>query len=251
MNYLLVVFCYTKLMNIRKVKDFFLSALFEYSITLLFLIYLLTYNLLGLPSILELFTLAEKGFENYGLIFLFFGLLLEGLFIVGLYFPGSVIVFGSVVFWATSPLDLITIILMGSLTLVFVSFLNYLLGKYGYYKLFKNLGAQKTLDRMETRFQKGYKPTLMVFSSSPNFLAIASVYAGIAHIKLSKYLSFASLCILFWVSVVSIILYLFVSPEALYGAENIGWIAFFILLAWALFESILGLYQSKKNPRSS
>ncbi len=237
-------------MNIRKVRDFFLSALFEYSIALLFLIYLLTYNILDLPSIMELFTLAERGFENYGLIFLFFGLLLEGLFIVGLYFPGSVIVLGSVVFWAVTPLDLVTVILAGSLTLIFVSFLNYLLGKHGYYKILKNVGAQKTLDRMETRFQKGYKPTLMIFSSSPNFLAIASVYAGIAHIKLSKYLSFASLCILFWVSLVSVILYLFVSPEALYGAKNIGWIAFFILLAWALFESILGLYQEKKITQS-
>lgn len=226
-----------------KIKDFFLSALFEYSIAFLFLIYMLTYNALGLPSIVELFELAEQGFEVYGLFFLFLGLLLEGLFIVGLYFPGSAIVFGSVIFWATTPQELLSVILIGSITLVIVSSVNYTIGKHGYYKLFKKIGAQKTIDRMEQRFQKGYKPTVALFSSSPNFLAIASVYAGVANIALPKYLSFVFICVSFWVSLVSIILFFFVTPETLYNADNIGWIVFFILFGWALIESLISLKQ--------
>lgn len=230
-----------------KIKDFFMAAVFEYSIALLFLLYMLTYDTLGLPSITNLLMLAERGFAAYGLLFLFVGLLLEGLFVVGLYFPGSAIVFGSVIFWAATPIDLLAVVGIGSVTLVVASALNYLIGRHGYYKLFKKMGAQKTIDRMERRFQKGYKPTLVVFSSSPNFLAIASVYAGVANIPLKKYLLFVFVCTLFWVSLVAAIIFFFVSPESLYGADNLGLIVFVILLAWALFESVVTYIQEKKR----
>lgn len=234
-------------MNWQRIKTFFVSAAFEYSVTLLFLVYLLVHDSAGLPSVQELIALIQKGFEHWGLLFLVFGLLLEGFFIVGLYFPGSTVAFAAVVFLGKTPLDILVIMLLGSMSLILVSFLNYWLGRHGYYRIFKSVGAEQTLTRMEQRFARNYKKTVALFASSPNFLAIASVYAGIAHVPLRKYIPFASVCVLFWVSIVSILLHLFVSAEDLTSSDGVGWIAFFVLLAWALFESISAELSRRKN----
>lgn len=225
-------------MNFVSIKRFFFSALFEYSVALLVLLYLLLYSSLGLPSVPELVLVAEKGFQNYGFFFLFFGLLLEGLFVVGLYFPGSIIAFSAVIFLGKTPLDVLLVVIVGTFTLLVASVINYGLGKYGYYKLFKKIGAEETLERMKNRFIKNYRGTVFLFSSSPNFLGIASVYAGISRVSLRKYLAYISLCVFFWISVVSTILFLAFSKETLSEGNGIGWIAFVVLLAWALFESI-------------
>jgi membrane protein DedA with SNARE-associated domain len=233
-------------MNVGKIKGFFMAALFEYSIAGIFLAYLLSYELIGLPSVQELIAMIERGFAQYGLFFLFFGVILEGLFIVGFYFPGSIIAFSAVIFLGKNQFDILQIIIVGSVALIIVSSINYWLGRYGYYRLFKKLGAEKTLQRMEKRFNSHYKKTVFISSSSPNFLAIASVYAGIARVKLLPHLLYLSVCVVFWVSLMAELVFLFASTTEFIQSENFGWYSFGILLIWALFESISFLRNNKE-----
>lgn len=223
-------------MKLTEIKKFFTSAIFEYSIAFLFLVYLLTYNLLGLPSVENLFKLMEVAFQQYGLALLFFGLIIEGLFMVGFYFPGSVVAFGAVIFLGETYIDVFIIILIGSIALILVNILNYILGKYGYYKLLEKFGSKGTIERMKRRFDKNKNGTIFLFSSSPNFLAITSIYAGIVKANLKEYLRFMSLCIFFWVSLVSAILFIFLR-DVNFEDSNLGWVSFFIILTWAIWES--------------
>ena len=231
-------------MNPTEIKRFFTSAIFEYSIAFLFLIYLLTYNLLGLPPVEDLFKLMEVAFQQYGLALLFFGLIIEGLFMVGFYFPGSVVAFGAVIFLGKTYVDILLIILIGSIALILVNILNYMLGKHGYYKLLEKFGAKGTIERMKIRFDKNKNGTILLFSSSPNFLAIISIYAGIVKTNLKEYLRFISLCILFWVSLVSAIIFIFFH-NINFKDSKFGWISFFIILAWAIWESIFSFRKEK------
>ena len=121
---------------VRHIKNFFLSALFEYSIALFFLVYLLTYPYTNLPSPGELWQLGESLFAQYGYWFLIFGIMIEGLFMVGFYFPGSVAIFGSIVILAKTPRDVLFVILVGTVCLIAINIVNYLLGKHGYYRIF-------------------------------------------------------------------------------------------------------------------
>lgn len=228
-------------MLLQKIKKFFAGALFEFSIAGLFLIYLLTYNFLGLPSVSTLIEIITRGFENYGLLFLFVGLLIEGAFMIGFYFPGSVIAFLAVIILGNSPADVFLIVAIGSLSLLLVNFLNYFLGKYGYYKLLNELGARNTIERMAQRFKKNERWAMFIFSSSPNYLAIMSIYAGIANIPIKKYFSRIFVHIIFWVLIVSGILYLFVDALEFSDKSTLGWISFGIMMIWALWEGFSSL----------
>lgn len=235
----------------KKVKKFFTSAIFEYSIALLFLIYLLTYHIIGLPPVNELIQIIEKGFQEYGLIFLFFGLIIEGLFMVGFYFPGSLVAFIAVLTLGKTYQDIFLIILIGSIAIILVNIFNYMLGKYGYYKILEKFGAKGVIERMKKRFDKNQKRTILLFSSSPNFLAIISIYAGIIKTDLKKYLKFMSICVVFWVSLVSAILFIFLhNVNLLKNSNSIGWISFFIILSWAIFESVSFVRNKNKTYES-
>lgn len=240
---------YNKIM-LQYIKKFFLAAAFEYSIALFFLIYLLSYNHLGLPSPGELWILGEKMFNQYGFWLLIFGIMIEGLFMLGFYFPGSIIILGSIILLAKTPTDVFLVILIGSIGLVLVNIINYLLGRYGYYKIFNALGAQKTLDRMEHRFRNNRKSVIFVFASSPNFLAIASIYAGIARTTLKKYIPFMALSVIFWVSLVSAVLFIFFKDITITDNSNLGWYGFTITLLWAFFESSLSIYKDYTNKKT-
>lgn len=213
---------------------------------MLFLIYLLTYNLIGLPPIEDLFIIVEKLFNQHGFILLFIGLFLEGLFVIGFYFPGSIIIFGSVIVLGKTYEDIFLIILIGTLTLILVNIFNYMLGKYGYYRILEKFGAKDLIERMEKRFEKNKTGTIFLFSSSPNFLAILSIYAGIVKTNIKQYFQFMSLCVLFWVSLVSMILFIFFNNFS-FKDSNLGWISFIIILSWAIGESISSLRVKRRN----
>jgi len=227
-----------------------MSALFEYSIALFFLIYLLSYQHVGFPSPGELWLLGEQLFAQYGFWFLVFGVMIEGLFMVGFYFPGSVAILGSIVFLAKTFEDVVLVILVGSVSLIAINLVNYLLGKHGYYRLFNFLGAKKTLERMESRFKKSRQGVTFLFSSSPNFLAIASIYAGITQTKISKYFPFMAFCVFFWVTIVSAILFTFFQDLTITDESNLGWYALAITLGWAILESTLAMVKEYKTKRS-
>ena len=203
----------------------------------MFLVYLISYDPLGLPSIETVIGFIERGFTSYGLWFLFLGLILEGLFVFGFYFPGSIIAFMAVLTLGNTYGDVFLIIFVGSLALILVNIVNYWLGKHGYYKLLNRFGAYGTIERMGKRFDKNEKGAILLFSSSPNFLAITSIYAGIVQAKLFRYLRFMSLCIVFWVSLVSSILFIFLRDFEITSLDNAGWYSLVIMIVWALWES--------------
>lgn len=220
-------------------KKFFLGAAFEWSIAILFLAYLLSYDAIGLPSVEELLRLIEVGFQNWGLLFLFVGLVLEGLFVVGFYAPGSTVAILSVLVLGDTATDVLLIIITGSAALVLVNIFNYILGKHGYYRLLAGIGAKNTIARMQRRFEKSEKGFVFLFGSSPNFLAIASIYAGIVRKNLWHYARYMSLVVVFWVSLVSGALFIFFQDLTLSEVDNIGWYALGIVMAWAIAESII------------
>lgn len=227
------------------IKRFFLGALFEWSIVLFFLVYLLTYRLLGLPSANEFILIMQTGFENFGLLFLLVGLMLEGLFVFGLYFPGSAIAIMAVITLGRTYYDVFLIILVGVLAMIAITTVNYLLGKYGYYKVLEKLGAKGSIERMGNRFRKNEKGVIFLFSSSPNSLAICSIYAGIVRAHFITYMTWVGICLFFWISLVSGLVFIFLRDYDLASTGNVQWYALAILSMWAVWESVTSLRSEK------
>jgi membrane protein DedA with SNARE-associated domain len=228
-----------------KIKNMFLGALFEWSIVLFFLVYLLTFRLLGLPSANEFILIMQTGFENYGLLFLLVGLMLEGLFVFGLYFPGSAIAIMAVITLGRTYHDVFLVIVVGVVAMLAITTVNYLLGKYGYYKVLEKLGAKGSIERMGNRFRKNEKGVIFLFSSSPNSLAICSIYAGIVRTHFITYMKWVGMCLLFWISLVSALVFIFLRDYDVASTGNVQWYALGILIAWALWESVASFQVEK------
>ena len=223
------------------IKDFFANAIFEYSIVFLLFLYLVLHDSLGLPTVEALLSFIEYGFEQYGLIFLFIALILEGLIVFGFYFPGSVVAFSAVIFLGDTYTDVFLIILVGSLALIFVNVINYILGRYGYYKILERVGKKGVLERMKKRYDKNHKAVTFFSSFSPNFLAIVSIYAGIVKTPFRYYLGLMSASVVFWVSLVSATIPIAFKDIQFSNESNLGWYSLIITLVWALYESISAL----------
>lgn len=114
-----------------------LSALIFY----LTLFVLWTVNIIPEPK--DILEFLESLYNSYGFIGLFIASFLEGVVYLGLYFPGSFIIALSVFLSDGKFTSLLTISLIVALALTFTSLINYILGKYVFYKEFRHKTEHK------------------------------------------------------------------------------------------------------------
>lgn len=140
-----------------------LSALIFY----IFLLVLWTVNIIPEPKgILEF---LESLYNSYGFIGLFIASFLEGIVYLGLYFPGSFIIALSVLLSDGKFISLLTISLIVALALTLTSIINYILGKYVFYKEFRH----------KTEHKKVASKGLFFSILHPNLLAFYYFNSGI------------------------------------------------------------------------
>src|SRR2546430_1636084 len=90
-----------------------------------------------------------KQFDQHGYWLVFGAALIEGVLIIGNWFPGGVVIFIGVI---SAGQDIKRVVIVVSLVCIafFISyFLNYLIGRYGWYKLFVGLKLKASLDRAQ------------------------------------------------------------------------------------------------------
>jgi membrane protein DedA with SNARE-associated domain len=176
-------------------------ALFPFSICLFLCVYILAYNILNFPSPHDLTSLIIEWFNKYGLRLLFLSAFLEGIFVIGMYFPGSLAIALAVYVLGKTPLDLFYIGGISFIAFLLANVCNYYLGKYGYYKFMLLIGQKDAIKSMhKTMEQKGNR-IFFLTGFFPNFIAITSVCAGISNLNIYKTVLYLTLSLLFWVTI--------------------------------------------------
>jgi membrane protein DedA with SNARE-associated domain len=127
-------------------------------------------------------------YDTYGYALVFFGALLEGTFIVGLYLPGSLVVLLGAALAKTGVVSFPLVILLAVLGFNTGYSLNYLLGKYGWYHFVEKLGFRKQVDHAKAKLEK-YEVMALLFGyvmpSSASFLTTA---AGMLKLPFKRFL---------------------------------------------------------------
>lgn len=163
----------------------------------------------GISTFQVVFEYARKLYSQWGLAFMFFASVIEGILFINWYFPGSAIVLigallsrgGIVPFWKFVP-----VVFFG----FFLAFsVDYFIGRYGFYHLIKKF--KFFTDRIETAKLALKKRSIATFfiwyfhPQSGNFVATA---AGILHFPFLKFLILNAvagfLWMAFWVGLVYI-----------------------------------------------
>ena len=109
------------------------------------------WKIFNLPPQEKLIEIARSYFDAYGLITIFISSILEGVLLVGWYYPGSLVIFLGVIFAghdAVRVTEVISVVTAG----FFIAYaLNFSLGKYGWYRVLLVLGLREALERAQRR----------------------------------------------------------------------------------------------------
>lgn len=170
------------------------SALFWFSIVLFLSV---TWKLLDLPSEAEMTNTVALWLREYGLFVVFIGSLLETLLFIGLYFPGSVIIFLSVAL-APSPFAAFVTVLVVSLGMFCAHITNYALGKYGWYRVFLKLGMKNGIKNAELKMAKNDVRYIFYTYWNPGLASFTSTAAGILRMPYLRFLFLMISAIFIW-----------------------------------------------------
>ena len=81
----------------------------------------------------------------------------------------------------------------------FVSYImNYLIGKYGWYKLFVKFGLKKPLDNAQKRLNKHGLKAIMFSYWEPNLASITATAAGVLKLSIKKFILYSIIGVIVW-----------------------------------------------------
>lgn len=231
---------------LQHINNFLRPGIFPFSICLFLLVFIIFYRLIGLPSPQELTILIENWFNLYGYWLLLFAAFLEGVFIIGMYFPGSLAIALAVYTLGKTPLDLFYIGGIAFIAFLFANVCNYFLGKYGYYKFLLIIGKKDTIDKMHQTMIKYGNLTFFFTGFFPNFIAITSVCAGISRLNIFKTVYLQASSLLFWVTIWTIVGSLLIKQVNLQD-NNQSLYILAIIFVWGVFLVVKEYTKKRKR----
>jgi len=164
----------------------------QIALPLFFLAFAITsyviWKILELPSEADIIQVARNYFDRYGLITLLISSLLEGLLLIGWYYPGSLVIFLGVIFAGKNIPNVIEAVAIITLGLFTAFTINFFLGKYGWYRLLLNVGLKKSLESAQGRLTKYGLKAIYISFWHPNLAALTSTAAGILQFPFKKFI---------------------------------------------------------------
>ncbi|MDO8659854.1 MAG: VTT domain-containing protein [Candidatus Parcubacteria bacterium] len=215
----------------------------------LFISLFIVWKIFDLPTLDILLSKIKVWFDIYGYLVLFIGAILEGMLVIGGYFPGTFIIVVSVLLAKSIP-ELILVVSIGTIGLFVAHNLNYVLGKYGWYRLLIKFGAKNKIEESKEKLlKKG--PTAM-FSSYwlLSLGALVDTAAGIIHMPFRTFFLYSLLAGIFWNFLVGIIVYNVGTPVLAVvssGGYTELFTQFSIVLVWILILLGIDIWEKRKK----
>ncbi len=194
--------------------------------------YLLSW--VGIPADPDvLIALLKEWIQMYGFAVSIIGAFLEGLLLVGWYFPGSFIIFLTVILAGSIPNTVIAVLVV-SIGMYSAYMVNYLLGKYGWHTLLSRFGLEPAINDARQRIESyGTKAIFMSFWN-PGLASFTATAAGVIQYPFVRFMIESAIALLLWNAVWGTIAYV-VGEQVLKMLFNWYFIGA-ILFGWALLK---------------
>ena len=180
-----------------KLKTFWDAAQFPLFMLFVLLTLYATWTLLDLPPREEMVETIKGYFEQYGYITIFIGSFLEALLLIGWYFPGSLIIFLSVIL-APSPAVAAISVAVVTLGLYSGYVTNFFIGKYGWYRLLLALGIRKQLAEAQRKLSKYGVRAIFMSYWNPGLASFISTAGGILQYAPRRFLLHSFIAVTVW-----------------------------------------------------
>jgi membrane protein DedA with SNARE-associated domain len=134
---------------------------------------------------------------KYGLIVSFIGAFLEALLLIGWYFPGSFIIFLSVILSGSIPNAILSVCVI-TVAMFSAYAVNYMLGRYGWYHVLAKFGLEIAIKDAEGKLNR-HAPKAFFFSYwQPGLASFTSTAAGVLKYPFTRFLMLSLAALVVW-----------------------------------------------------
>lgn len=187
-----------------------------------------------IPDAATIIKIIEELYKTYGYTIVFIGGILEGLFLIGNYVPGSAVIFLGSALSKTGLLQFPIVIIVGVIGLNIGYVANYFLGKYGWYHVLAKFGLEKQIEYTKKKLTDNYIKTISIGYFSITTAAFVSTAAGITHMPFLRFLTLSIAAQTFWSLVWGGIAYYFGVPLIEFVLKYFVVVAFAIGVVWII-----------------
>ena len=201
-----------------------------------------------MPPTNELEEIARQWFARYGLPALLISAVVEGMLLVGGYFPGIFVIFLSVIL-TKSPFEAAIVVSVATVGLFIAHLINYALGKYGWYRLLVRFGLKGAIENEREKVTK--RGVLAIFLSYwlPSAAALTDTAAGIMRMAFKTFFFAALFSTIIWDAIAGILVYLFKDYAlAVAGSPgSSGGAVFYVIIGvWIIILLAIDFHQKRK-----
>lgn len=207
----------------------------------------IAWRIFSLPPADVLAEIVGGWFDRYGTPALFFSSMLEGLLLIGSYFPGVFVIFLGVLV-ADNPMEAVVSVAVCTLGLVIAHIVNYILGKYGWYRILIKFGMSDAVEQSRIKLERRGLWAIPLSYWLPSVGALTNTAAGIMRLQFRKFLLFSVISSVFWYSLVGLIVY--VSGEKaleVAGGGSANVYVFGVIVIWILILLIVDYRNKERN----
>jgi membrane protein DedA with SNARE-associated domain len=191
------------------------------------------------PSAEKVIAYITDLYQQYGYAIVFVSGILEALFLIGLYFPGSVAILLGAVVARSGVVSLPLIIVIGTLGMLIGYTVNYFMGKYGWYHVLSQFGLEKSLVEAEKNLKKHGIKAITLGYISPNTGSLISTAAGVMKMPFGKFLLLSAFCQLFWSSVWGTVAYLIGNVFVEIFLKYFTFVVWIAIIGWVVWKYVL------------
>lgn len=214
-------------------KIYFKKALLPLSVLGVFLLIYLAWRFFALPPQEQVIEIARFYFDKYGLAILLVSALVEGTVLVGWYYPGSLIIFLGVILAGKDIQKVVAAVSVITIGLFFAYIVNFLLGKYGWYRLLLKFGLRDALEDAKNRVSKHGLIAIFMSYWQPNLAALVATSAGILDFSFVKFFLYSFIATSLWNTFWGVLVY-FIGEGAL-SLVGLRFL-FLAIFAWIIYR---------------
>jgi membrane protein DedA with SNARE-associated domain len=205
------------------------------------------WKVVDLPPTDELVEIVKVWFDRYGLPFIFLSSIIEGMLLIGSYFPGVFVIFLGVIL-SSSILQATQVVAVVTAGLFVAHIINYVLGKYGWYRLLVRFGMKGAVEQARERLVK--RGPIAIFSSYwlPSVGALTDTAAGIMRMPFKKFFCYSLISVTLWDIVAGVLVYSFKDSALVLAIPTSGSkIIFSVIGIWIVFTLGADFYKRRKS----
>lgn len=173
---------------------------FPLAVLAVFLLLYAVWFALDLPPEETILIIARGYLDRYGVVIVLISAYLEGLLVIGWYFPGTlVIIFALIVAGQDVPRVAQVAALAGAG--LFAAYLtNFYAGKYGWYRLLLAFGLREPLENAQARLTRYGLSAIFTTYWQANLASVISTAAGILQFSAPRFLAYSFAAEAFWIT---------------------------------------------------